>query len=189
MNKQLINKAKYAVPGKGVKIMNKDKKPMKFVPTERNKGLEPIPVMGGNLIMGHNEEIHEEDSIIFSYEMPLGAIKRLIKSYYETLQSICGSATYTGQSGSWEIRMEPYCNRMIWEIIEQLNKHGLDGKKVDDEVFNRYFKDDYEKMKRFSKNHGSNVMESFEPCNDPKCCEPKLKVNSNNTDRKEVNNL
>jgi len=166
-----------------------NKKPMKLVPTTRNKGLEPLLAAGGRLIVGYDTEIHEEDSIIFSYRLPLGAIKRLIKSYYEDLQSICQSATYMGQSGSWEIRMEPYCNRMIWEIIDQLNKHGLDGKKIDGEVFDRYFKDDYEKMKRFSKNHGSNVMESFKPCNDPKCCEPKAKVNSSNTDRKEVNHL
>ena len=152
--------------------MNKGKKSLKFVPTKRNKGLEPIPVMGGHLIMGYNEEIHGDDSIEFTYKLPLGAIKRLIKTYYENLRSIFEESTYMGQTGSSEIRMEPYCNRMIGEIIEQLDKHGLDGKKIDDEVFDRYFKADYEKMKRFRKNHGQNVMYDFKPCNDPECCKP-----------------
>lgn len=151
--------------------MSKDKKSLKFVPTGRNKGLEPVPTDVG-IIIGHNSEIHEEDSIEFIYKLPLGAIKRLIRSYYEVLLSIWQSSVYMGQSGSWEIRMEPYCNRMIGDIIEQLNKHGLDGKKINDEVFNRYFKADLEKMKRFRKNHGNNVMYGFKTCKDPICCEP-----------------
>ena len=46
--------------------MNKGKKSLKFVPTKRNKGLEPIPVMEGHLIMGYNEEIHGDASIEFT---------------------------------------------------------------------------------------------------------------------------
>lgn len=146
---------------------------MKFVPTRRNKGLEPIPVMRGHLIMGYNDEIHGDDSVEFTYKLPLGAIKRLIRSYYQALLSIWQSSVYAGQSGSTEIRMEPYCNRMIGNIIEQLNKHGLDGKKIDIEVFDHYFKADIEKMKRFRKNHGNNVMYDFKTCKDPICCEPE----------------
>ena len=152
--------------------VDENKKSSKFVPTKRNKGLEPVPVMGGHLIMGYSEEIHGDDSTEFTYKLPLGAIKRLIKSYYENLRSICEASTYLGQSGSSEIRLEPYCRRMISDIVGQLNKNGLNGEKIEEEVFDQYFKANDEKLKRFRRNHGFNVMESFKPCNDPECCEP-----------------
>lgn len=150
--------------------MNKDTKQLKFVSTKRNKGLEPMPI--GNFgIVGYNPEIHGEDALEFTYKLPIGAIKRLIKSYFEEIKSIDEGGVYMGMSGSYEIRMHPYCNRMLSEIETQLDRNGIIGKKIIDEVFDQYFKKEYEKMERFSKNHGHNVMESFEYCNDPLCCE------------------
>lgn len=136
--------------------------------TKRNKGLEPKPTAVG--ILGHYPEIHEEDAIEFTYKLPLGAIKRLIRSYYETIKSIDSSGVYAGTSGSYEIRMWPYCYRVLGDIVQQLNKHGLDGKKIDEEVFNFYFKESYEKIERYSKNHTFDQAEGFKPCSDPQCC-------------------
>jgi len=59
---------------------------------------------------------------------------------------------------------------MLSQIEKQLNKHGLEGRKIIDEVFNEHFKNDYERMKRFNKNHGIDVRETFKKCNDPECC-------------------
>ena len=140
----------------------------RIIPTKRNKALEPRFIRGG--VLGYDPEIHDEDSVEFTYKLPLGAIKRLIKSYYEDIQSIDSASVYMATSGSSEIRMHPYCYRMIADLRKQLDKHGLNGKKICDEVFDQYFKADYENMRRFQKNHGSDVLETFEPCKDPECC-------------------
>ncbi len=150
-------------------MKNKDK----FVSTKRNKGLEPMG--GSRFIIGYNSEIHSDDALEFSYKLPLGAIKRLIESYYKDIQLIDSSGVYCGNSGSWEIRMHPYCYRMIANLRKQLYSHGFNGEEIDDEVFDQYFKADYEKMKRFSKNHGNDVMEGFKRCDDPECCKPLTK--------------
>lgn len=148
--------------------MKKNNNQFRLVKTKRNKGLEPLPTGVG--IIGYNEEIHIEDSQEFTYKLPLGAIKRLIKSYYEDIQMYDEENVYLATCSSTGDRARPYCYRMLNEIKKQLNDHGFNGKEIDDQVFNRYFKEDYEKMKRFNKNHGCDVLESFKPCNDPECC-------------------
>lgn len=154
---------------------HKTMKKIKVVKTDRNEGLEPMPL--GNIgVAGYVPEIHSEDALEFTYKLPLGAIKRLIKSYFEEIQDVDEESVYLHQSGSYGLRMWPYCYKMIDEICKQLNGHGLGGKKIIDEVFDTYFKKDYEKMKRFSKNHGDqDIMNDFKPCDDPECCEPKKK--------------
>ena len=143
--------------------------------TKRNKLLEPILTGAG--VIGYNKEIHDEDSVVFSYKLPLGAIKRLIRSYYKDINDIDAFWVYYRSTGSDEIRKQPYCYRMIGELQKQLDKHGLKGRTIIDEVFNKYFKEDYERLERFEKNHGDNVMESFKPCNDPECCKPSDELN------------
>lgn len=135
--------------------MSKDNRNSKVVSTKRNKNLEPVSLRAG-VIIGYNKEIHEEDYVEFSYKLPLGAIKRLIKSYYEDILSIDQEFIYTGQTGSWEIRMKPYCNRMIGVILKQLDKHNLNGKKIVDEVFDQYFKSEYGKMESYRKSQKKN---------------------------------
>src|SRR3990167_9820281 len=120
-------------------MTNKPKRrKFRVISTKRNKGLEPLPTGVG--IIGYNEEIHDEDSVEFTYKLPLGAIKRLIKSYYEDIQSIDSASVYMATSGSSEIRMHPYCYRMIADLRKQLDKHSLNGEKIGDEVFDQYFK-------------------------------------------------
>lgn len=126
-------------------------KQVKFISTTRNKGLEPILLKNG-VVIGFDPEIHDEDAIEFTYKLPLGAIKRLIKSYMQDIKSIDEEWTYTQDTGSYEIRMSPYCNKMLFAIEKQLNKLGLKGKNIIDEVFNQYFKADYKKMKSFNEN-------------------------------------
>ena len=145
--------------------------------TRRNKLLEPIATRVGAI--GYNKEIHEDDSVEFSYKLPLGAIKRLLESYFQEIYSIDAEWVYYKTTGSTEIRIKPYCYSMIGEIGSQLDKHGLKGKKIVDEVFNWRFKKDYEELDRFEKNHGDNVLESFKPCNDPECCKPNKEEKSN----------
>ncbi len=135
--------------------MSKDNRNSKVVSTKRNNNLEPISLRAG-ITLGYNKEIHEDDSIEFSYRLPLGAIKRLIKSYYEDILYIHQEFSYTGQTGSWEIRMKPYCNRMIVVIQKQLDKHNLNGKKIVDEVFDQYFKSEYGKMESYRKSQKKN---------------------------------
>jgi hypothetical protein len=151
--------------------MAKNNNKMVYIPSEKNKDLEPLA--GKKFVIGYDDEIHGEDSVEYNFKLPVGAIKRLIRSYYEEIYSICSMWIQCGQTGSYEIRMEPYCNRMISEIVKQLNKHGFNGQKIVDEVFNRSFKEDFDKLERFSKNHGDNIMEAFKPCSDPKCCKPE----------------
>ena len=143
---------------------------IRIVSTKKNKFLEPMGA--GNIVIGYNEEIHYEDSIIFSYKLPLGAIKRLIRSYFEDIESVDEEWVYFAQTGSWENRIKPYCYRMIDSLSKQLDKNGFNGKKIIDDVFDQYFKDKYEKMKRFKKNHGIRVMEDFKRCKDAECCKP-----------------
>lgn len=147
----------------------KNEKELKVKSTERNKGIEPMRLKNG-IVFGYDPEIHDEDAIEFTYKLPLGAIKRFIKSYMQSMKSIDQTFTYSHDSGSYEIRMYPYCVRMLLDIEKQLNEHKLCSKKIVDEVYSMYFKDAYEKMKRFSKNHKGAVMEEFKPCNDPECC-------------------
>ena len=149
------------------KKMKKEDK-TEFIPTERNKGLEPLPTGVG--IIGYDPEIHKEDSLEFSYKLPIGAIKRLIHSYYEDIKMYDEENVYLATSSSSGLRGQPYCYRMIDDIRKQLDKHGFNGKQIVDEVFDEDFKADYEKMKRFNKNHGADVLETFERCNDPECC-------------------
>lgn len=141
----------------------------KVVKTKRNKFLEPM-FAGKKLIIGYNKEIHEDDAIEFSYKLPLGAMKRLIESYYKDIQMYDEENVYLATSSSSGLRGKPYCYRMLGSVRKQLDKHGLNGKKIDDEVFDNQFKDAYEKMKIFSKNHGIDVLETFKPCKDVKCC-------------------
>ncbi|OGG13506.1 hypothetical protein A2773_03315 [Candidatus Gottesmanbacteria bacterium RIFCSPHIGHO2_01_FULL_39_10] len=150
-------------------MTNKPKRrKFRVISTKRNKGLEPLPTGVG--IIGYNEEIHDEDSLEFTYKLPLGAIKRLITSYYDDIRSYDEENIYLATSSSSGLRGEPYCYRMLSDIGNQLDKHGLNGKKIDDEIFDNGFKAGYEKMKRFNKNHGFDVMETFKPCNDTECC-------------------
>lgn len=151
--------------------MNKNKKNSKVVPKKRNNNLEPFS-LGAGLIFGYNKEIREDDHIEFSYRLPLGAIKRLFKSYYEDILSVHQEFIYMGQTSSLDMRTKRYCYEMIDDIVKQLEKHNLNGKKIFDKVFDQYFKSEYEKMKRFSKKHGQNIQHNFKPCTDPKCCEP-----------------
>lgn len=132
--------------------MKKDEKQLKFVSTKRNKGLEPIFLRNIGTV-GYNPEIHEEDDLEFTYKLPLGAIKRLIRSYYEDIQMYDEELVYLSTSSSSGLRGEPYCYRMLSDIRKQLSKYGLNGKKIIDEVFDQYFKADYKKMKSFNKNH------------------------------------
>ena len=145
------------------------KKKFRIIPTKRNRGLEPMP-LGTRGIVGYDSEIHDDDSVEFTYRLPLGAIKRLIRSYYKDIQMYDEENVYLATSSSSGLRGRSYCYRMLGDISRQLDKNGLNGKKIVDEVFDNNFKADYEKMKRFSKNHGVNAMESFKPCNDPECC-------------------
>src|SRR5260221_13361126 len=112
---------------------NNSKKIFKVLKSERNEGLEPMQL--GNFIAGFDSEIHEEDVIEHTYKLPLGAVKRLIRSYYDDIESIDSEGVYLCSSGSWGLRMWPYCHKMLNNIIEQLNKHGLKGKEIFDEVF------------------------------------------------------
>lgn len=99
------------------------------------------------------EAVKDEDDLEFTYKFPLGAIKRLIRSYYEDIQIFDEELVYLSTSSSSGLRGETYCYRMLNDIRKQLNKHGLNGKKIIDEVFDQYFKADYKKMKSFNKNH------------------------------------
>ncbi len=146
-----------------------NKKLLRFKPTKRNKGLEPVYLENFGAI-GYDQEIHGDDSLEFNYLLPIGAIKRLIKSYFEDMESIDQSSTYGGMTGSYEIRMRPYCNQMLNEIEKQLNTHRVNGRKIIDEVFEAYFKKSYDEMKVYSKNHDHLSYEDFKPCNDTKCC-------------------
>ncbi len=148
-------------------------KKIRIFRTKRNKGLEPM-LLGTKGIIGYNPEIHDEDSVEFTYKLPLGAIKRLIISYFKDIQMYDEEWIYCSQSSSSMIRGFPYCNRMLGEIHRQLDKHSLNGKKIIDEVFDEYFKSDYEKMKRFKKNHGDSI---FKQCGDSLCCNNSSKKN------------
>lgn len=141
----------------------------RIVKTKRNKFLAPM-IAGKKFIIGYDQEIHEDDAIEFSYKLPLGAIKRLIESYYKDIQMYDEENVYLATSSSSGLRGKPYCYQMLASTRKQLDKHGLNGKKIDDEVFSNQFKDAYEKMKIFSKNHGIDVLETFKPCKDVKCC-------------------
>jgi len=153
--------------------VDKSKEKIIVTNTKRNEGMAPMS-LGNKFIVGYDAEIHEDDAKEFSYKLPLGAIKRLIKSYYDDIRSIDESGVYQSQSGSYEIRMWPYCYRMLEHIRKQVDKHGLEGKKIEDAVFNQYFKKDYDKMERHAKNHPNQGINDFVRCNDPKCCEPEL---------------
>lgn len=139
-----------------------------YVSTEKNKGLEPIFI--NNLAIGYEPEVHGIDALEASYSLPLGAIKRLISSYYDEIKECNEENVYLGTSSSMGSRKRAYCSRMIADIRKQLDKHGLNGKKVDDEVFNQSFKKDFEEMERFYKNHGDKVLYFFKPCKDQLCC-------------------
>src|SRR3989344_3251179 len=150
--------------------MKNSKNTLGTVSTKRNKWLEPLRV-GTRGPIGYNKEIHEDDAIEFTYKLPLGATKRLIKSYYEDIQRIDSDYIYYASTGSYEIRMRPYYYRMIFDLRKQLDKHGLNWKKIDGEVFDRYFKKDYQEMERYDKNHsGQDPFNDIKSCKDPECC-------------------
>jgi hypothetical protein len=153
--------------------MNTKKQHHKLVRTKRNKNLEPL--FTGIGVIGYDREIHDEDSLEFKYRLPLGAIKRLIISYYEDIKMFDEEWVYLATSSSSGLRITPYCYRMLGDIEKQLDKRGFNGKEIIREVFDRYFKKDYEKMNLYSKNHKNQDPMNYKPCNDPICCEPKNK--------------
>lgn len=143
---------------------------LRIVRTKRNIGLEPRQA-GARMIIGYDPEIHDDDSVEFTYRLPLGAIKRLIQSYYEDIETYEAEWVYYAQSSSSGIRVVPYCYRMLDDIRKQLDKHELNGEIIVDEVFELGFKAKSEEMKRFKINHGSDALqESFKKCEDPLCC-------------------
>ncbi len=137
--------------------------------TDKNKGLEPI-IAGKRFIIGYDSEIHGEDSYEFTYMLPVGAIKRLIKSYFEEMESVDQESAYLNQSGSHGLRMYSYADRMLGDLRKQLDKHLLPGEKIIDEVFDAYFKKSYDKMKGYQENHPNQGINDFERCKDPECC-------------------
>ena len=149
------------------------KKSYRIRSTEKNKDLDPM--IAGGLIFGYDPEIHGEDSYEFTYNLPLGAIKRLIKSYFEDMEIFDQEAVYLSQSGSHGLRMYSYASRMLEDLEKQLINHKLHGKKIVDDVFDMYFKKSYDKMKRHQKNHPNQALDNFERCNDSECCLPLSK--------------
>ena len=148
-------------------------KQTKVIKTERAKGLEPKRT--GNYVMGYITEIHEDDALELTYKLPLGAIKRLIQSYFEEIEAIDQAWVYLGNSGSWEIRMEPYCYRMLGSIEKELNNHTLDGKKIINDIFIKFFKKSYDEMERFNKFHPN---KDGSLCDNPDCPQcPAIKEN------------
>lgn len=138
--------------------------------TKKNKGLEPI--VGKQFIIGYDREIHGEDSVELTYTLPLGAIKRLIQSYFEEMEMVDRESVYLNQSGSHGLRMYSYASRMLKDLEKQMKKHGLPGKRIIKEVFNVYFKKEYDKMNKYQENHPSQSPYDFKRCEDPECCVP-----------------
>lgn len=135
---------------------------------DKTKGLDPL--IAGNIVIGYDPEIHSKDKLEYDFRLPLGAAKRLIRSYYEELRMIDEEGVYLGQSSSSNLRMYPFASRMIHDIKYQLGKQGVSGKKVADEVFEMYFKKAYAKMALYSKNHKNQLPDSFQQCSDTSCC-------------------
>lgn len=119
---------------------------------------------------GYDVGTQEDKSTKLDYKLSLDAIARLIKSYYNDTQSIDSGNVYLGSFGSSDRRTRLLCHMMLTDIKAQMNKHGLDGKKMMDEIFDHYFKEEYEAMDRFNKNHPFVDLNNFVQCEDPKCC-------------------
>lgn len=140
------------------------------VPTERNKGLEPM--IGKNFTIGYVPEIHKEDAIEVKLTLPIGAVKRLFKSYYEDIKENAIENVYLRQTSSYYGRLNDYAAEMIIFIRNQLNQQGLKGEELENDVFNQYFKEEFDEMRKYDKNH--HKLDFGIPCSDPACsCHPK----------------
>lgn len=133
---------------------------------KRKEFMEALrPIRGEGHVIGYVEEIHKDGAIKVTITLPLGAIKRLISSYYETLEAIAQMSVYYGQTGSWEIRQKPYCDLMLDELICILNLHGQDGVTICQEIWDAKFKKKYDEMEVYKKAHENEKGQ----CDDPKC--------------------
>jgi hypothetical protein len=125
------------------------------------ESLNPLKVSG--MVIGYDKELHNDHAMKINITLPLGAIKRLMESYLEDLAWIREACVYNGMSGSTEIRLGPYCNFMLNQLIEAVTVNGQDGKAVCDEVFERKFKKRHDDMDSYKK------AQENEPCDDPEC--------------------
>jgi len=104
------------------------------------------PIIGKSYVAGWNPEIFGDDSVEYNFKLPLGAIRRLICSYYENIYSVIQGWVDFKLSGSYEIRIKAYAYNMLDYLAEQLNKNRLNGQKIINEVYNQSFKEKFEQL-------------------------------------------
>jgi len=113
--------------------MNKNNKKAKAISMNKTQ-VADYKILDKSVFLAHDGELHE-DYVEYSYSLSLEAVKRLLKSYYDEIRAIHERNTNTRQTDQREFVEEPYYYAMIGDIKVQLNKLGLNGKKVADEVF------------------------------------------------------
>lgn len=149
----------------------------RFLSKSRNRHIE-ITLFGRTLTILYDPKTLADEQWEFTYKLQYETIIRLIKSYYEDIISMeVGGNVFSMGSSESSIRSRGYS--MLNSISKQLDKHGLNGKMIIDEIYKEYFKDDFEHKQRYYDNHGSQLlMGDFKKCKDPLCCKRKFAKNS-----------
>lgn len=102
----------------------------------------------GKFVVGMISEISPKNNKEISIQLPIEAIKRLIRSYYDDIRSYDEECVYLEQVDTTEMRRKDYADIMLASIEEQLGEAGLNAKEIQDEIFKMYFEDAYEKMRK-----------------------------------------
>jgi hypothetical protein len=107
---------------------------------ELKQSLAPI-VCGAEknskIVIGYVEKIHKND--VGEIPVTVGAVKRLLRSYWEEIKTIDNFFLETSTTGSYEIRMKPFCFEKISKLKNNLNKAEFDGENINNEVMMSVF--------------------------------------------------
>jgi len=113
---------------------------------EINKNV-PAPIITNGIMIGWNKEIFGEDSVEYNFKLPLGAIRRLIHSYFRDIYECRYGWIFLQTVGSSDMRRDIYAWRMLDHIEKELINNNLPGEEIIDDIFSRYFKKDFEMLK------------------------------------------
>ncbi len=115
------------------------------------QGQDTFPNEGETYLFPWPEEFEGANREEYNFILPLGAVKRLIRSYWKEIYLVIESQVQTQGTLSSDNALKIESYRMLVILMDQLAQQGLDGKCINEEVYNTYFKERFEELEKLDK--------------------------------------
>ena len=108
------------------------------------------------------------DETYYNFKLPLSAIKRLIRSYFDDIYNLeeTWSEPWTGVSG-WEERLHSHCYIMLNHIEECLTENGINGEGLIRHIYNEEYLEKFKEIEEYRKRNENWDSESAKKMKEP----------------------